>query len=392
MVLETHPVQYRAPIYRTLQQRFGIPVTVVYGSDFSVVGYRDSEFQTEFSWDTDLLSGYESVFLSRVTEAGARSVEEVSAHGLKEALHKLAPEVALMVGYGLPFYRAAFWHLLGQGVPILFRGETTDHARKRGRVLRWFRGQVLRGMYKRCARLLYIGQRSYQHFRRLGVPEEKLLFSPYGVDTAPFQWDEASRAQLRPVARQRLGLTQGQRVLLFSGKLSQRKGPKLILEAIRRLPREVRREIAVLWMGDGEERQALEEQTRQLPEVKSVFLGFQNQSRLSSYYHAADLLVLPSLHSETWGLVVNEALHHGLPCVVSETVGCAPDLIQPGATGEICQTGSADGLEEALQRAFALVNREDVRKQCREKVGGFTLEKAAEGIARAYRDVVGKVG
>lgn len=49
VVLETHPVQYRAPIYRTLRQRFGIPVTVVYGSDFSVVGYRDSEFQAEFS-------------------------------------------------------------------------------------------------------------------------------------------------------------------------------------------------------------------------------------------------------------------------------------------------------------------------------------------------------
>ena len=61
-IVETHPIQYRAPVYRALRQKFGIPVKVIYGSDFSVAGYYDPEFRSQFAWDTDLLSGYDHTF------------------------------------------------------------------------------------------------------------------------------------------------------------------------------------------------------------------------------------------------------------------------------------------------------------------------------------------
>ena len=108
---------------------------------------------------------------------------------------------------------------------------------------------------------------------------------------------------------------------------------------------------------------------------------------MSAYYHAADLLVLPSRHGETWGLVVNEALHHGVPVVVSEAVGCAPDLIEPGRTGEVCAADSAPALAEALTRAFPLAGEEQVRTQCRRKMEGYTVARAAEGIVTAYHAV-----
>src|SRR5206468_4280118 len=130
------------------------------------------------------------------------------------------------------------------------------------------------------------------------------------------------------------------------------------------------------------------EEAQRLRLVKVHFLGFQNQTHLSRYYHSADILVLPS-HSETWGLVVNEALHHGLPCIVSDGVGCAPDLLDRGVTGEIHETGSAQSLAMAIQRALALIGRSEIREKCREKVRGYTVEKAAAGIARAYRAAVG---
>ena len=71
-VIESHPIQYHA-VYRVLQAKFGIPVTAIYGSDFSVVGYRDSEFGVDLAWDTDLLSAYSQVFLSQVSRGGART-------------------------------------------------------------------------------------------------------------------------------------------------------------------------------------------------------------------------------------------------------------------------------------------------------------------------------
>src|SRR4029079_10406052 len=59
------------------------------------------------------------------------------------------------------------------------------------------------------------------------------------------------------------------------------------------------------------------------------FVGFLNQSEISRAYVAADCLVLPSDATETWGLVVNEAMASGLPCIVSNACGCAEDLVQP---------------------------------------------------------------
>lgn len=387
-VIETHPIQYHAPVYRTLQEKFGLRVTAIYGSDFSVVGYRDTEFGTEFAWDTDLLSGYVSVFLGRVEDGGARTADEVSARGLRTALKRINPQAVMIVGYSPAFHRQAFRTAWYAGYPILFRGEATDHAHKRGLLTHWARDRLLRWLYGRCSAVLYVGQRALGHYGRLGVREEKLFFSPYCVDTHPFQDDEAARERLRPAGRQELGFQEGRIVLLFSGKLVPRKAPELLVLAVKRLPAEIREKAVVLFLGDGTLLGWLERLCEEPPAVNAHFVGFQNQRDLSRFYHAADLLVLPSRRGETWGLVVNEASHHGVPCVVSDAVGCAPDLVEPGVTGEVFPSGSAEALRDALLRALSLIDRPEVRERCRTKVAQYTVEKAAEGIAQAYWSVV----
>jgi glycosyltransferase involved in cell wall biosynthesis len=382
-VLETHPVQYHAPVYRALENQFGIPVTAIYGSDFSVVGYRDREFGATFAWDTDLLSGYHAVFLSRSGRGGAKSPERVSARGMGQALAAAAPNAVLVTGYSPRFHQLAFYSAWRSGAPILFRGETTDHARDRSPAKAWIRDRALRWLYGRCAALLYVGQRSHQHLRRLAPAAARLVFSPYCVDASTFECDEAARKRLRAETRQGLEVTEERIVLLYSGKLVSHKGVDLLAHAVASLPASVRERVALVFLGDGEFRPSLEVLARRLGLHKVCFLGFRNQTELSGYYHAADLLVLPS-HSETWGLVVNEALHHGVPCVVSERVGCAPDLVAPAVTGEVSETGSTPSLTAALLRAVALVNRGDVRNACRARVAEYSVERAAQGIAEAY--------
>ncbi len=387
-IIETHPIQYRAPVYRALQRDFGVPVTVIYGSDFSLVGYRDREFGAIFAWDTDLLSGYASVFLTRVGQGGPRSAEHTSTRGLGPILRKLAPAAVLLVGYSPRFHQLAWWQAWRTGRPLLLRAETTDHAVRRSGSKVWLRDRALRLLYQRCDRLLYVGRRSSEHFRRLGCPDDKLVFSPYCVDTTSFEPGEDARRTLRSSTRERLGIVPDDKVLLLSGKLVRRKRPDLLLQAIKRLPQELRQRIHVLALGSGEQQAAFESLARESPPVTVTCLGFQNQTRLSAYYHAADLLVLPSDAGETWGLVVNEALHHGLPCVVSDAVGCAPDLIESGATGEVFESGSAHSLASALERVWTVSDRVSVRDTCRRAVSGYTVAKAAEGIARAYAQVV----
>jgi glycosyltransferase involved in cell wall biosynthesis len=371
-----------------MQEHFGIPVTTVYGSDFSVAGGLDREFGRKFAWDTDLLSGYESVFLAQVSEGGAASDCGVSARGMKAILEQLKPKAVLLPGYSPRFYQSAFRQALRLGCPLLFRGETTDHAVKRSFIKSKVRDAALKVLYGRCSRLLWVGKRSAQHFQRLGFNGAKLVFSPYCVDTAPFQCGEDHRARLRQTTRRQLGLSDMDAAILFSGKISSRKGPDLLVDAVRLLPAELRGRVVLVFLGDGELRGRLETLAKSDPVVRTNFVGFKNQRELSPFYHAADLLALPSRFGETWGLVVNEALHHGLPCVVSDAVGCAPDLIEPGATGEVFIADSADKLAAAIQRGLALIGRTEIREQCRNKVSDYSIEKAAEGIAHAYREVI----
>ena len=390
VIIETHPIQYHVPVYRLLQREFGIPVTVVYGSDFSIAGYHDKEFGSHFAWDTDLVSGYRSVFLSRSADGGAKNDREVRTSGLEMTLKRLQPRAVLCVGYSPRFHWEAFTSACRTGKPVLFRAETTDHAVRRNPLKQWLRDSLLRRLYTKCSAFLFVGNRSREHYRRFGIEEDRLFFSPYCVDTSPFRIDEKARIELRAPTRRELGIGADEFVIAFSGKLSRRKGPDHLVEAVRRLPAETRDRTVILMIGDGELRDDLQLIARRTPAVNIRQTGFQQQKNLSRFYHAADLLVLPSLRSETWGLVVNEALHHGLPAVVSNAVGCAPDLVAAGETGDTFLAGSVSELSEALLRSLTLARKKSIRLQCRAKVEQYGVAKAAEGIATAYYAVLAR--
>jgi glycosyltransferase involved in cell wall biosynthesis len=114
------------------------------------------------------------------------------------------------------------------------------------------------------------------------------------------------------------------------------------------------------------------------------FAGFLNQSEIVKAYIAADMLVLPSDGGETWGLVVNEAMCCGRPCIVSDQVGCGPDLVQPGKTGAIFPLGDVDALAK-LMVSFA--GDEKLMQQmgvcCRQLMRDCSVQTAVDGVVAA---------
>jgi glycosyltransferase involved in cell wall biosynthesis len=95
--------------------------------------------------------------------------------------------------------------------------------------------------------------------------------------------------------------------------------------------------------------------------------------------------VLGSRWGETWGLVVNEALLHGTPCIVSHQVGCAPDLIVPGQTGEVFEAGSAESLVRAIGRIWPYLGTRTTRERARAHIAGYSLDAAASGVSQAIK-------
>ncbi len=116
-------------------------------------------------------------------------------------------------------------------------------------------------------------------------------------------------------------------------------------------------ETALVFLGDGELRNEMEDYISK-HNIKDVFLtGFKNQSEVGKYFTAADIFVLPSGTGETWGLVVNEAMNFNLPIIVSDIVGSYSDLVSENMNGYSFKAGDIIGLKNKL---FELLNYQDL--------------------------------
>jgi glycosyltransferase involved in cell wall biosynthesis len=124
-------------------------------------------------------------------------------------------------------------------------------------------------------------------------------------------------------------------------------------------------------------------------QVSVKMAGFRNQSELGEPYGLADCLTLPSDFAETWGLVVNEALATGLPCVVSDAVGCAPDMIRNGETGYTYPLDDVEALAMSLVRVrHRKALSYDWAPACRALVANYSYDAMTEGVSRACRSVI----
>jgi glycosyltransferase involved in cell wall biosynthesis len=136
-------------------------------------------------------------------------------------------------------------------------------------------------------------------------------------------------------------------------------------------------------VGDGPLRSACEELTK-IERFPIIFAGFLNQSEIPRAYVAADALILPSDSGETWGLVVNEAMACGLPCFVSDRVGCGPDLIVQDITGAVFPMGQTSKLAKLITTYAAEPSRLSAMGQrAKEKVQGSSVDAAVNSLVQA---------
>jgi glycosyltransferase involved in cell wall biosynthesis len=159
------------------------------------------------------------------------------------------------------------------------------------------------------------------------------------------------------------------------------KQPRELLEAFLALNRPG---AALIFVGDGEEKAALEARAGGAAGKRPVhFLPFANQSEMPSRYLASDIFALPSRGCyETWGLAVNEAMHMGLPCLVSDRVGCQQDLVTDGETGWVFRSADPVQLKEKLAAALG-ADLPPFKSRVAARIAGYTYRQATDGLLAA---------
>ncbi len=111
--------------------------------------------------------------------------------------------------------------------------------------------------------------------------------------------------------------------------------------------------------------------------------GYKQYDELPAYYGLASAFVMPSL-SETWGLVVNEAMAAGLPVIVSDRCGCAPDLVREGRNGLLFDPRDADALAGAMGHlAHGGADRASMGEASRAIIAGWGPGRFALGLRAA---------
>src|SRR5262249_46889414 len=124
--------------------------------------------------------------------------------------------------------------------------------------------------------------------------------------------------------------------------------------------------------------------------VRVSWCGFLNQSEIRRVLVSVDCVAVPSAW-ETWGLIVNEALAAGTPCVVSDGVASGPDLIRNGISGATHAVGDVAGLADSLVRVRnGRRNGIITAESCRAMARTHSFDRATEGLVEATRRVTAR--
>jgi glycosyltransferase involved in cell wall biosynthesis len=218
----------------------------------------------------------------------------------------------------------------------------------------------LKWLYRHIDHAFYVGTKNKEYLKEYGLKDGQLSFTPHAVDNERFAADRHIEAM---ALRDKLFIGDDDVLVLFAGKMEDKKSPLELLEAFLSLKK---KGIHLLYAGNGDLESELKLKAAHAPNVH--FLDFQNQTQMPVIYQACDLFCLPSKGpGETWGLAVNEAMACGKAVLISDKAGCCADLVKSDLNGQIFKSGNAQELKDCL----------DSLTQSKSKLAGMGRNSAA---------------
>lgn len=353
IVIHNHPIHYKDALFSELSKR-GMNFQVIFlaaSSRFRKSVPEPLPYNCKVAYD----GNYESL------------PQLLSAHFVWRQLEKCDPDVVIISGYiDLAAWVAWLWAEMKKK-PKVFWSESNQYDRPR---TRW--KEYIKRLYVRRFQVAHVyGESNKRYLTSLGMPERSVLVGRATVDLS------ASTCILRKAAAKT-----GPKTLLYLGRFSTEKNVGFLIEAFARFTRRHTEHMVKLALaGYGSLEPSIRERVADLGLQHIVeFWGYADRLDVPQMLQASDILVLPSV-SETWGLVVLEAMLCGIPVMVSTNCGCAADLVSP-ETGWTFDPTDEDELASLIS-IVAVETRQ--RLQCmgekaRVLAQRYTPERAADGV------------
>ena len=373
-IILTHPIQYYSPVFKLLHQRNKIAIKVFYTWGESSLKKYDPGFNKQIEWDIPVLEGYPYEWVKNSSkDAGTHHFMGIVTPGLIEQINLWQPDAVLIYGWGYYSHLKAIRYFKNK-IPVLFRGDSTLLDEQKGtRAI--LKSIFLKWVYGHIDHAFYTGVNNKAYFKKYGLKEKQLSFAPHAIDNERFSANRENEAEL---LRQQLGINHEDLVVMFAGKLEEKKAPVQLFEAFITLNKPG---VHLLFVGNGPLEDELNVKAKNNPNIH--FIAFQNQSQMPVVYQACDLFCLPSVGpGETWGLAINEAMACGKAILVSDKVGAAADLVTPGYNGLIFKAGSPTNLLQSLSELVNNGKNELIRlgENAKGKIKDWSFEKQVKVI------------
>ncbi len=220
-----------------------------------------------------------------------------------------------------------------------------------------------------------------KYYIRYGATDKviyRYLFSPYYSCEI---YKDLVDATKKKTLKNKLGLTK--KVVLTVGSFIHRKGFDILLKASDVLPDDW----CVCFVG-GEPTEEYLNIVRKKKKKNVYFCGFKSGNQLAEYYDVADIFVLPT-REDIWGLVVNEALSHGLPVVTTNKCIAGEELITCGLNGFIIPADDVKALSEKLMLLTDKTNAKmlnEMKVNSLERIKEYSIENMVECHMKAWID------
>ncbi|MFA4901981.1 MAG: glycosyltransferase family 4 protein [Desulfobaccales bacterium] len=350
----------------------------------NVVGIELASHETIHPWSADKAPAE----INQVTIFANQAIEKISSWklvlGTWFTLNSLNPQ-AMAIGLSkntiYALLTALLWARLKKCLTVVMMDSKFDDA-PRHPIKEWVKKRIYS-----CFHAALVGGTQSRHYAEfLGIAPAKIFVGCDVVDNDHFaQLADYSRGQASSL-REQYHLPKN--YFLCVSRLSEKKNLFRLLEAYNDYYRNAPQQPwGLVICGSGPLEQELKDTARQLALDHVRFSGFAQVDTLPVYYGLARCFILPSSHSEQWGLVVNEAMAAGLPVLVSQACGCAPDLVQEGVNGYTFNPYDVKGLAQLLLKmSSGGLDLQSMGEASRRIIANWSLDTFAQGLLAAVKE------
>jgi 1,2-diacylglycerol 3-alpha-glucosyltransferase len=329
---------YRIPLFNELAKHPDIDLHVVFLAETDLELRQWQVYKEEIQFPYNVLSSWRK-------RIGPYNI--LLNRGVGRALKSASPEVILCGGYNyVASWQALSWARTHRTPFLLWSESNLQDMRPGYSLVEFLKNQFIR----RCAGFIVPGHSARQYLQSHKIKDDRIFTAPNAVDNALFASAATEARQHEAEFREQLALPD--RYILFVGRLVKEKGIFDLLAAYAKLDPQLRRDVGLVFVGDGASRAELQQRAESISPGIIMFPGFTQREQLGVYYSLAEMLVLPT-YTDTWGLVVNEAMACGLPVILSNAAGCAADLVKDQWTGLLVPPGDIQALTGAIERLLA---------------------------------------